>query len=304
MRSNLIGLLVMFFALTNGCEKKDTLTQTQTKAFPTGNKTAPRAASQAALNEPNPVQQAQHLVTPSSTAPRVDWLHQPFADAINQETVPLQLPPLKNRAGLSIGKVYSEVQSQWNSIKLRDDANKPIRYVVSFKTAEGPIEMVLFTEIAPNHCRNFIALVRAGFYKGLAFETRIGEPQEGALPQAVAAGSIASDGDDLAHLGYWLKAEILNDEVAKKQGLLHQPGMVGAIHLPQMPDSACCRFYVCLTAAPQLDGQYTLFAKVTQGLPILEKLFKSPVRETTNPPPLFQTPLLIEDASVQMEQRP
>ncbi len=38
------------------------------------------------------------------------------------------------------------------------------------------------------------------------------------------------------------------------------------------PDSAGCQFYVCLAPAPHLDGQYTVFGQVTEGLDVVQAI--------------------------------
>jgi peptidyl-prolyl cis-trans isomerase B (cyclophilin B) len=40
----------------------------------------------------------------------------------------------------------------------------------------------------------------------------------------------------------------------------------------QSPDSAGSQFYVCLAPQPSLDGQYTVFGQVTEGMDVVKKL--------------------------------
>ena len=39
-------------------------------------------------------------------------------------------------------------------------------------------------------------------------------------------------------------------------------------------DSAACRFYITLNKAPYLDGNYTVFGKVTSGMDCVDKIKK------------------------------
>ena len=44
------------------------------------------------------------------------------------------------------------------------------------------------------------------------------------------------------------------------------------------PATAACRFYITLSKAPFLDGNFTVFGKVTQGLDVARRIFWLPVR--------------------------
>ncbi len=305
MRGRMAILAVCLLTLHIGCEKKDSSIAELSAKAATQSNPAPLAPDR---NTPgstsSSITQAQHVAGSEATAPMVDAWHQPFAEAIRLESLPRQLPPLRTKAGLSVGKVYSQVQAQWQQIRFRSAQGQPIRYKATLTTGAGPVEIELLSDVAPNHCRNFIALSRSGFYDGLAFETRIGEPQDPSSPKVIAAGSIEGNGNDAAHLGYCLKHEILTDEEAHKRGLRHRRGMIGAIHLPGQPDTACCRFYVCLTDAPALDGQFTLFARVTKGLEILDQLYATEVQDAVVPPPLFVQPLTIQKVAIDPPEQP
>jgi cyclophilin family peptidyl-prolyl cis-trans isomerase len=85
----------------------------------------------------------------------------------------------------------------------------------------------------------------------------------------VEAGCPLGTGEPgIGHLGYWLKPEF-NAE------LKHDEGTVGAC-LTGDSDKAGCRFYVTLTKAPVMDGNFTIFAKVTDGLDVLRTIVRQP----------------------------
>lgn len=291
------GLLVLFVTLI-GCQNN-----------------TPPAAKQPAPPPVTPPPTAPPAAIPSTTLPEVpvvlpagavetvppvagDWLHQPFVDAISPEPPPDALPPVRTLAGKSVGKLAAEVHRLWPTIRFRDSGGRPLTHQVTLQTSKGRIVIELYPEIAPNHCRSFLALCQAGYYDGLQIETRIGDPADAASPRAVAGGSPEGDGNELASLGYWLRPEILTDAEAAKRQVQHVRGIVGAVHGYGLPNSAACKFYVCLTDIPQMNGQYTVFGKVIDGLPILDELHGQPVRETPTPPWQFTTPLVIEKAAV------
>jgi cyclophilin family peptidyl-prolyl cis-trans isomerase len=60
--------------------------------------------------------------------------------------------------------------------------------------------------------------------------------------------------------GYTIKAEFNN--------LHHEPGTL-AMARSQDPDSAGSQFYICLAPQPHLDGNYTVFGKVTDGMDVV-----------------------------------
>ncbi|HMP02593.1 MAG TPA: peptidylprolyl isomerase [Gemmatales bacterium] len=225
-----------------------------------------------------------------------DWLNQPFAEATAAEPPPNALPPLRTLAGKSVGKIATEVQSLWPQIRFQAATASSERPQVLLHTAQGPIRIELWTDVAPNHCRSFLALVQAGYYDGLRFEARLGDPNLPGTARAVSAGSPEGDAQPLASVGYWLRPEILSDAEAERRQVRHVRGLVGAVRAFDQPDSASCQFYVCLEALPERDGQYTLFGRVVTGLEALDALHDQPLIAAGAPPWLFQTPLVITRA--------
>ena len=55
-----------------------------------------------------------------------------------------------------------------------------------------------------------------------------------------------------------LKAEINPEK--------HTKGAVSAVLVPNRPDSAGTQFFICIADQPALDGQYTVFARVVEGI--------------------------------------
>jgi cyclophilin family peptidyl-prolyl cis-trans isomerase len=59
--------------------------------------------------------------------------------------------------------------------------------------------------------------------------------------------------------------------------------------------SSGSQFYICLKAMPDLDGKYTVFGHVTQGMDLLDNLSIQPADTNDNPVP----PILIKAAYLQ-----
>jgi len=226
------------------------------------------------------------------TDPKVEArLHQRFAEAAHQDPPPdWQRFPDKTMAGKSVGKLYEDVVRIWDSIRFLTSDGKPIVYTASLETDQGTIEITLQSDLAPNHVRNFVALAQVGYYDGLVFERAIHEQlNDDNFLDLIEAGCPLGTGKvGYGSIGYWLKPEF-------NAQALHEEGTVGAFHGIEA-DTAACKFYITLCKAPILDGNYTVFGKVTQGLDTARKIFQQPVRRDDDDPELdsrFLKPVII-----------
>jgi peptidyl-prolyl cis-trans isomerase B (cyclophilin B) len=132
------------------------------------------------------------------------------------------------------------------------DVKKPAAVVTMEKGGEFRIDF--YQEDAPKTVENFVTLAKKGFYDGLTFH----RVQPGAL---VHGGDPKGDGS--GGPGYTIKAEFNKQK--------HERGAVAMARLVS-PDTAGSQFYITLTAAPELDGQYTVFGKVTSGMDVVDKI--------------------------------
>ena len=57
----------------------------------------------------------------------------------------------------------------------------------------------------------------------------------------------------------------------------HTRGAVSSVILPGRPDTGDAQFFVCVVDQPALDGQYTVFGRVTDGMEVVEKISEAPV---------------------------
>lgn len=121
-------------------------------------------------------------------------------------------------------------------------------------TNKGKFTIKLYSIQAPNTVRNFIRLAEAGFYDGLIWHRYVpGFVIQGGDPLGTGTGGA----------GYNINLE--------DSGMKHEKGAVGMAR-SQDPNSASCQFYVCLEAAPHLDGGYCVFGIVTQGMNVVNEL--------------------------------
>jgi len=133
------------------------------------------------------------------------------------------------------------------------------------ETSAGSIKFKFFPREAPGHCRNFIALAQKGFYNGLIFHRVIeGFMIQGGCPKGTGTGGP----------GYTIKAEFSK--------LPHLDGSVSMAR-SQDPNSAGCQFFICLGKQAFLDGQYSVFGQVTEGLEVVHKIGSTPTGAQDRP---------------------
>ena len=127
----------------------------------------------------------------------------------------------------------------------------------------GEIKLEFFPEDAPKTVENFVTLAKKGFYDGTTFHrvekgfvVQGGDPQSKTLKQGDPR--IGTGGP-----GYKVKAEFNKQK--------HVRGAL-AMARSQDPDSAGSQFYITLAPAHFLDGQYTVFGKVTSGMELVDQI--------------------------------
>ena len=144
------------------------------------------------------------------------------------------------------------------TLSLAEMANK--QAVVN--TSAGSFVIDLKPELAPNHVGYFMKLAGEGAYNGTVFHRiiRHGIVQGGdPISKDPAKASLYGTGG----LGV-LKAEISNEKATR--------GAVAAVIQPGKPDSAGAQFFVCVSDQPALDGKYTIFGRVSEGLDVVTKI--------------------------------
>ncbi|MGB9597957.1 MAG: peptidylprolyl isomerase [Candidatus Poribacteria bacterium] len=118
----------------------------------------------------------------------------------------------------------------------------------------GRIVFEFYPKDAPMTVDNFIKLANKGFYDGLKFHR-------------VIPGFMAQGGDPLGNgtggPGYTIK-----DEFNSRK---HVAGTV-AMARTMEPNSAGSQFYICFEPQPHLDGQYTVFGQVIEGMDVVNQI--------------------------------
>ena len=138
---------------------------------------------------------------------------------------------------------------------------------VVFETALGNIVVQLDAEAAPNHVGFMLDQAESGAYDGTVFHR--------AVPMGIVQGGDPLSKDPTKAALYGTGG--LNRLRREANGRTHVRGAVAAVLVPNKPDSAGAQFFICLTDQPALDGQFTVFGEVVEGLEVAEEISRSPL---------------------------
>lgn len=139
-------------------------------------------------------------------------------------------------------------------------------------TNVGEIKAELYPDVAAVTVKNFIDLIKKGFYNGLTFHRVIeGFMIQGGCPRGNGTGGP----------GYCIKGEFRANGV--KNDLKHERGVLSMARAMD-PDSAGSQFFIMHETSPHLDGQYAAFGKVTDGMDVVDRI--ASVRTDFNDRPL------------------
>ena len=113
----------------------------------------------------------------------------------------------------------------------------------------GPVTIELLPEVAPNHVERIKTLAREGFYDGVIFHR-------------VIPGFMAQSGDPT---GTGRGGSDRPDLDAEFSDVPFERGTVGMART-QDPNSANSQFFIMFEPAPHLNGQYTVWGQVVDGM--------------------------------------
>ena len=144
--------------------------------------------------------------------------------------------------------------------------------VAVIETTHGTIKLEFFEDKAPGHVKNFKDLANKNFYDGTTFHRVIpGFMIQGGDPNS-KSDNRSSHGT--GGPGYSIDAEF--NDVKHERGVL-------SMARSQEPNSAGSQFYICVNDAFFLDGQYTAFGKVIEGMDVADKIVNEPRDSNDNP---------------------
>jgi cyclophilin family peptidyl-prolyl cis-trans isomerase len=131
------------------------------------------------------------------------------------------------------------------------------------ETSQGMVTIAMRPDLAPQHVARIKELARLGFYDGVVFHRVI----DGFMAQTGDPTGTGRGGS-----GQHIKAEFSRE-----------PHVRGAVSMARAtdPNSADSQFFICFDDARFLDGQYTVWGKVTEGMEAVDKIKRG--EPVTNP---------------------
>ena len=144
--------------------------------------------------------------------------------------------------------------------------------VAVISTTQGELVVEFWSETAPKTVENFKKLANDAFYDGTCFHRIV----KGFMIQGGDPNSKSEDRSShgTGGPGYTIKAEF--NDTPHDRGIL-------SMARSQDPNSAGSQFYIVVKDSHFLDGQYTAFGKVINGMDVADKIVNSPRDSADNP---------------------
>jgi cyclophilin family peptidyl-prolyl cis-trans isomerase len=127
----------------------------------------------------------------------------------------------------------------------------------------GVIRFEFLPTKAPKHVQAFIKNARAGFYDGSAFHR--------VIQRGIIQGGDPLLKDPKTPRSRWGTGALsqLPDEF---NDVSHLSGIVSTVRIPGKPNSDGAQFFICVSDQTQLNGEYSAFGRVTEGMDVVEKI--------------------------------
>jgi len=142
------------------------------------------------------------------------------------------------------------------------------QYTATLQTEKGDIVLELYPDVAPMAVNSFIFLARNGWFDGVTFHR-------------VLPGFVAQAGDPTG-TGFGGPGYAFDNEVSPDLNF-DQPGVLGMANAG--PGSNGSQFFITLGPTPHLDGGYTIFGRVIEGMDVVSSLTERNPEQNANLPP-------------------
>ena len=146
------------------------------------------------------------------------------------------------------------------------ETTDPATIEAALVTDKGAMVVTFFSEQAPQHVASFLKLAQEGFYDGTSFHRIVRNFMiQGGCPHSKLdeAGQPGAGQPGTGGPGFTLPAELSD--------IHHERGVLSMARGPD-PNSAGSQFFVVHGDAGHLDGQYTAFGKIEEGLDVLDAI--------------------------------
>jgi len=161
--------------------------------------------------------------------------------------------------------------------------------VVILKTNQGDISVRFFPETSPEHVKNFIEHSKSGLYTGTCFHRVIpGFMIQGGDPNSKDEDPNNDGMGGYSYLGPGTNVDAEFNDIPHKRGIL-------SMARSQDPNSAGSQFFIMHQDYPSLDGQYTVFGEVVDGIEVVDAIVTTPRNNRDRP----NTPQCINEILVE-----
>ncbi len=142
-------------------------------------------------------------------------------------------------------------------------AEEAVQLEAVITTDLGVIRFEFFPNKALKHSQQFVRLARAGFYDGSAFHR--------VIPRAIIQGGDPQLKDPQAPRERW-GTGALSQIADEFSDIKHVRGTVSTVRIPGQANSDGAQFFICSSPQPQLDGQFSAFGQVTEGIDVVDRI--------------------------------
>ena len=158
----------------------------------------------------------------------------------------------------------------------------------------GTIKMELYPELAPQTVANFVTLANRGFYDGLTFHRIVkdfmiqGGDKEGTGQGSATTADLKDDGNETKYSikGEFIDNKVENNKLKFEEGVLGMARSDYTSYSPSLTEesynSGSSQFFIMTKKNSSLNGHYTSFGKVIEGLDIVHKIEEVEVKAADN----------------------
>ena len=144
--------------------------------------------------------------------------------------------------------------------------NRDLENIILIELKNGTVKIELLPDVAPQHCNRMKDLARSGAYDNVVFHRVIegfmaqtGDVANGNAEKNFNLNIAGTGGSDLPNLP------------AEFSKLPHDRGTIGAAR-SQSPDSANSQFFINFSDNNSLNGQYTVYGRVVEGMEFVDAI--------------------------------
>ena len=198
---------------------------------------------------------------------------------------------------IGCGKTKGNKMDEENSGKSELKTNDPEKEITVISTKFGDISLEFFDELAPKHVESFKLHAQNDYYNGTIFHRVIpgfmiqgGDP----LTRSKDRSRHGTGGNAAKYFGVGRESEPNTwDLPAEFSSRTHSRGILSMAR-SQDPDSGGSQFFICVADAPFLNGQYTVFGRVIEGMDVVDQIVNAPRDQRDNPNDRIEMEVRIE----------